>query len=145
MTCNTKTSAVQRLQAEDLSPLQIEHKIMKPRLAQLATTHLLHDWVADEFPRHLKGHHCNTLLRWLVVKTCRRHWILLQSHWANCLEAALPACPLKKTKGALKPSETPDANDIELRANALAGQVPASLEKRMEPRARSREATMTHL
>ena len=61
------------------------------------------------------------------------------------LEAALPACPLKKTKGALKPSETPDANDIELRANALAGQVPASLEQRMEPRARSREATMTHL
>ena len=53
MTCNTKTSAVQRLQAEDLSLLQIEHKIMKPRLAQLTTIYLLHDWVADEFARHL--------------------------------------------------------------------------------------------
>ena len=89
------------------------------------------------------------------VSSSRLSWILLPILRFICyrlalvklpiLEAAQPACPLKKTKGALKPSETPDANDIELRANALAGQVPASLEQRMEPRARSREATMTHL
>ena len=51
--------------------------------AQFMTTHLFHDWVADEFVRHIRGQHCNTAVAVAGRFPC--YWFCFFAFVVSCL------------------------------------------------------------